>query len=254
MKLLDMLLGDLGFPESEVKVFFSGHRGYHVHVESEKVRRLNSLARKEIADNVIGLGLKPELQTLFEENQFGFGVKPLGWSARIAEGVETLLAREEPSEIERLDLNGKAMKSLAENKARYLESLKQRGCIAFKAGAKREAENWYKIIQRIVALTSATIDTVVTTDVHRLIRLPRTLHRKTGFMKVATTPNRLPDFDPLKEAVAFTRGQLTVNLSRTPAFRVGDNSYGPFQPGERKKLPTAAALFLLCKGAAQVAD
>ncbi len=56
-KLIDMLSNDFGFSLDELHVFFSGHRGYHVHVEDEAVRSLDAMARKEIVDYVMGLGL-----------------------------------------------------------------------------------------------------------------------------------------------------------------------------------------------------
>ncbi len=37
-KLIDMLENDFGFLESEIRTFFSGHRGYHIHVENEAIR------------------------------------------------------------------------------------------------------------------------------------------------------------------------------------------------------------------------
>jgi len=162
-----------------------------------------------------------------------------------------LLAKAKPDEIERLGLGRKFVKNLAKNKVSLLESLKRKGFITFKG---REAVNWYKIVQGVVALTGARIDTVVSPDIHRLIRLPGTLHRKTGFMKVETTVDGLPDFDPLKKAVAFNSGQMTISIPQTPEFRVGEASYGPFKAVESVELPTAAALFLLCKGAARVVD
>jgi DNA primase small subunit len=56
-KLVDMLEKDFGFPESELQVFFSGHRGYHVHIENDTIRTLDSMARKEIVDYITGLGV-----------------------------------------------------------------------------------------------------------------------------------------------------------------------------------------------------
>ncbi len=56
-KLLDMLEKDFGFAQREMRVFFSGHRGYHIHIENEAVRSLDAMARKEIVDYVTGLGL-----------------------------------------------------------------------------------------------------------------------------------------------------------------------------------------------------
>ncbi len=56
-KLLDMLENDFGFSQDELHVYFSGHRGYHVHIENEVVRSLDAMASKEIVDYVTGLGI-----------------------------------------------------------------------------------------------------------------------------------------------------------------------------------------------------
>jgi DNA primase small subunit len=248
-KLLDMLRSDLGFSENEVLVYFSGHRGYHVHVESETIRQLDSPSRKEIVDYITGLGLRPELQHLFEENRIELGVSPFGWGNRIAKGIRTLLEKAESDGIELLGLGKKDIEIL--EKADLQEGLENKGAIIFK---KREAGSWHRIVQCAAALTGARIDTVVSTDVHRLIRLPKTLHGKTGLMKVGSPVDKLTDFDPLKEAVAFDRGYMTLDVSHTPRFRVGEDTFGPFETAEHVELPTAAAVFLLCKGAAQVVE
>ncbi|HEX9261577.1 MAG TPA: DNA primase small subunit domain-containing protein, partial [Candidatus Bathyarchaeia archaeon] len=57
MKLVDILEKDLGFSGKDLHVFFSGHRGYHVHVEDDAVKSLDAMARREIVDYVLGLGL-----------------------------------------------------------------------------------------------------------------------------------------------------------------------------------------------------
>ena len=51
-----MLKIDFGLADEAIHVFFSGHRGYHIQVESNNVRMLNAMARKEIVDYVSGLG------------------------------------------------------------------------------------------------------------------------------------------------------------------------------------------------------
>ena len=57
-KLLEVLENDFGLAPSELRTFFSGHRGYHLHIEGEAVRSLDAMARKEIVDYTIGLGIK----------------------------------------------------------------------------------------------------------------------------------------------------------------------------------------------------
>jgi len=95
------------------------------------------------------------------------------------------------------------------------------------------------------------VDTVVTTDIHRLIRLPATLHGKTGLKKVEFTIASLDDFDPFKSATAFRGGSEIIFVSKAPEFRLGDEAFGPFR-NERVELPTAAAALLICKKRAEV--
>jgi DNA primase small subunit len=93
VKLLDMLMRDFGFSGKEVSVFFSGHRGYHVHVESRTAKTLDSVARKEIVDYVCGLGFDAILHGLGEKGVRmshvlrGPTLNDPGWRGRIAKGV-----------------------------------------------------------------------------------------------------------------------------------------------------------------------
>jgi DNA primase catalytic subunit len=43
--VMDILENDFGFSQNEMRVFFSGHRGYHVHIESEVVRSLDAMSQ-----------------------------------------------------------------------------------------------------------------------------------------------------------------------------------------------------------------
>ncbi len=248
-RLIDMLKEDLGFTDEEMQVYFSGNRGYHVHVESERenVRLLDSMSRKEIVDYVIGFGLKAELQGLFEKESVRFGPSRsrTGWKRRIANGIHEFLAEEIGDKAEISNLSRKAVASLSGRRKEILEGFRESGGIRLK-GAK-----WANIIQGIVSRQSARVDTVVTTDVHRLIRLAGTLHGKTGFKKTHIPVSDLDTFDPLEEAVAFKEGQMVVDVIDAPKFRIGGTSYGPFKNMSNVELPTAAAIFLLCRGAAR---
>ena len=112
-------------------------------------------------------------------------------------------------------------------------------------------ETWKKIAEHVKNLESAKIDTVVTTDIHRLIRMNGTLHGKTGLKKVEFPAKDLEDFDPFKEAVAFKEGTVKVFVSGAPEFRLGGNAFGPYKD-KTVELPTAAAILLICKGRAEV--
>jgi len=94
----------------------------------------------------------------------------------------------------------------------------------------------------------AKIDTVVTTDIHRLIRMPETLNGKTGFRAAMVNLSRLEEFDPFSEPVAF-EGMQTVHVMEAPQVRIRDQTFGPFSD-EKVELPMSAALLLIAKGVA----
>jgi DNA primase catalytic subunit len=97
------------------------------------------------------------------------------------------------------------------------------------------------------------VDTVVTTDIHRLIRLAGALHGKTGLRKVEAPISGIETFDPFRSAVAFKKGTTCVVVSDVPEFRLGDETFGPYK-NRKVELPTAAAMLLICKRRAEVAE
>jgi DNA primase small subunit len=250
-KLLDFLMGDFGFSVDEVKVYFSGHRGYHVHVESETVRSLDQLARKEIVDYIVGIGLDASLYGVKETGKMltGPNLSDAGWEGRIARGVYETFQNFSLQELENIGLTKVVAGAISRQRNEAVESWKRKGPWNVVSGVG--GESWKRLVQSGIKLQSAQIDTVVTTDVHRLIRLGDTLHGKTGLKKTTVPHGRLDEFDPLKSAVAFEKGTAEIFVHESPEFRVGDTVYQPFKE-QKVELPVAAALFLLCKGAAEV--
>jgi DNA primase small subunit len=251
IKLLDMLTEDFGFADKEIKTYFSGNRGYHVHVESENAKFLDSLARKEIVDYVIGLGFKIKLHRVIDKGRVLVDHDARGWKRRVAGGIETFLEKASAAQIEATGLDRRGVDFLNKNKGKLLESLEKNSYLDVKGVGPG---NWKKIVEWIAGQQSAKIDTVVTTDTHRLIRLAGSLHGKTGLMKAEASLSGFDEFDPLKEAVAFKDGHITVDVTEAPEFRIGDSTYGPFKNAAQVELPTAAALFLCCRGAAKVVE
>ena len=254
IKLVDVLTDDFGFSSKVVTVAFSGHRGYHVHVESESIRGLDSLARKEIVDYVMGIGLEAEFHGIVKNASptrrvSGPDLNDRGWRGRIAKGTYDFLLSATKEELMRIGLKTRHVNSLIKHRNAILESWNEKGPWGIIKNIS--LETWRKIAQYGMDKQSVKIDTVVTPDINRLIRLPNSLHGKTGLKKVEFPVTHIEDFDPLKSAVAFKTGEVTVHVSTVPQFRVEDEIYGPFE-GEKVELPTAAALMLLCKGMAEV--
>ena len=251
VKLIDMLEKDFGFSENEIRVFFSGHRGYHVHVETEAVRYLDAMARKEIVDYVYGLGLAGFDERANEKRRKKgsdrvFNLHDFGWNKRIKLGMQRFILNATKEDLNSVGI--KRAENILQNKEtianRYIEE--NRWANVKGVGT----ETWKKIAQHVKESEAANIDTVVTTDIHRLIRMNGTLHGKTGLLKVEFPVKRLADFDPFREAVAFKEGNAKVMVSNAPQFRLGENTFGPYTKQE-VELPTAAAVLLICKGRAE---
>ena len=112
-------------------------------------------------------------------------------------------------------------------------------------------ETWSKLAEYIKNTAVAQIDTVVTSDIHRLIRANGTLHGKTGLLKVEFPVKELDTFDPFVEAVAFKEGTAHVLVSDAPEFKLSGETFGPYKQ-KKVELPTAAAVLLILKGRAEV--
>ncbi|MFQ5553621.1 MAG: DNA primase catalytic subunit PriS, partial [Thermoplasmata archaeon] len=97
----DFLVTDLGFREEDLRIAFSGARGYHIHVRDPRVFTLESHERREIVDYITGTGLDLQVigrQEPFEERTFAgktrtlkrFRVPPAsdaGWRGRTTRGI-----------------------------------------------------------------------------------------------------------------------------------------------------------------------
>ncbi len=254
IKLIDVLTEDFGFSSNELTVAFSGHRGYHVHVESESVRSLDSFARKEIVDYMMGIGLEAEFHGLGKSSSpdrrvSGPDLNDGGWRGRLAKGTYDFLLTASKDDLIKAGLKTVHVNLLLNYRDKILKSWKEKGPWGIIKNIS--PETWRKIAQRGIETQSVKIDTVVTPDINRLIRLPNSLHGKTGLKKVEFPISRIEAFDPLKSAVAFKGGQVIVHVSDVPEFRIEDVIYGPFKM-QKVELPTAVALMLVCKGVAKV--
>jgi DNA primase small subunit len=255
IKLLEMLTSDFGFSNKEVRVFFSGHRGYHVHVENDAVRTLDSVARKEIVDYIYGLGLDVALHGFdWKDSNALKMLKNLrlndsGWRGRIAKSIYQFISFAKEEDYKRIGLEKSIIGAIMNNKHTILRNWGVDG--PWGVVKRVGPETWKKIAEHCAKVQSANVDTVVTTDIHRLIRLAGTLHGKTGLKKIEFSTSKIEDFDPFKSAVAFKNGSATVFVHSAPEFRLGEETFGPYK-NKKVELPIAATLLLVCKGRAEV--
>jgi DNA primase small subunit len=250
-KLLDMLENDFGFSQEDQHVFFSGHRGYHVHIENEVVRTLDAMARKEIVDYITGLGLaildkEPKKRRRKRVGGKKFSLHNFGWNRRLKRGMQDFLQQATKEDFRIVWLKNRA---LLDHKETIIERAIKEGKWESINGVS--TQTWLKLAELVRETQSSKIDTVVTTDIHRLIRMNGTLHGKTGLKKVEFPAKKLQDFDPFTGAVAFKKGKVKVLVSDAPEFRLSGETLGPYK-NQAVELPVAAAVMLICKRRAEV--
>ncbi len=238
MKLYDILESRFGVKEMEI--VFSGSRGYHIHVLDDEFMELGSAERREIV----------EFLTLSDYRVTGFDGRLEEIHACVAEVLRKAVRSGKLEELlKRHGLVGK-------QKARIIEAFSdegvferiKKGDFAF-LGKGRRVENFVNfLIEACVRKISVEVDAPVTGDVKRLIRLPNSLHGKTGFVAKLLSYDELESFDPFSDALAFGEEKIKVVVKRKVRFRMNGEVY-ELHPGN-VKLPECAAIFLMCRGAA----
>jgi len=98
---------------------------------------------------------------------------------------------------------------------------------------------------------AALADEPVTTDTKRLIRLPSSLHGGSGFRVTPVAPGDLAGFDPLVDAVVFGERGVKVDLAFPLSMPILGTQYR-LEKGT-VFVPEALAVFLCCRGAAEIA-
>ncbi|MHA2287992.1 MAG: DNA primase small subunit domain-containing protein [Promethearchaeota archaeon] len=265
----DFLIPDFGIDTKDMRIAFSGHRGYHLKVESAELRTLNSDERREIVDYLTGDNISFELLGLVEKTNVIFGLltENLGWSQKIMNKVEELLQKPDTElEIMLKDNNSFAfnhnvVKIFLNYKDDFLELIKkgERNVWAIEGFG---LTMWKRLLKEIVKQVGVELDEPVSIDIHRLIRYPGSLHGKTGFKAQELTLDEFEEFNPLNEPnekldpIVFTSKKglthkLEILEKAIPITKIKGVEYGPYSKGEKIEVPHHMAVFLLCKEVAK---
>jgi DNA primase small subunit len=270
----DFLLGDFGIPPEEVAFVFSGGRGYHVHVRDPRFLSLTSPERRELVDYIQGTGFDARRVVAPRHLNVGRswddgggrrstlrlrelpGPEAPGWRGRTARAVLALLDRWEATGSAEPDLESWGIpKAHARRMSKLL--VEKGGAAKIRASRSLDAlgplqeEFLEAVIPRAAVEVQGETDAPVTTDVHRLIRLPGSLHGGTGFRVLPIPRDQLERFDPLRDApIPSANGErVRVVFQETVHYAWPDRALEG-DAGTEAELPSAAALFLTLRGEA----
>ncbi|HJK82314.1 MAG TPA: DNA primase catalytic subunit PriS, partial [Methanocorpusculum sp.] len=251
-KLIDMLTSELGFFERDLRINFSGGRGYHIHIPTLAVRSWDSTERRELVNYVSGTGLSAESMLTGPARNKGWQKR---YRAALLAELDRIAALESDAQAEYLT----GFKGISDKFATgFLKNLDATRTTAATIPEKL-LEN--KVIRAItnpenkpfqdqILAMAAQADEPVTTDIKRLIRHPGSLHGGSGMRVTPLEVDRLDAFDPLLDAVVFGERQVTVECSFPLTMPILGNSYS-LSKG-LNTVPEALAVFLCCRGIAEI--
>jgi DNA primase small subunit len=251
-KLIDMLTSELGFSTHDLRIYFSGGRGYHIHVLTPAIRSWDSAERRELVNYVSGTGMSVE-------NMLFGPTRDKGWKKRcrtalLAE-LDRIAAQDSDARIEYLT----GLKGVSDKfAAGFLKNFDATRAIAATFPEKllenkviRAITNFEnKPFQDKILSMAALVDEPVTTDIKRLIRHPGSLHGGSGMRVTPLEINHLMAFDPLIDAVVFGERQVMVECSFPLSMPMLGNHYD-LSVGSNT-VPEALAVFLCCRGIAEI--
>lgn len=249
----DFLIPDFGFSPNELEINFSGNRGYHVHIKKESILKLDGNGRKQISDYISGNGVEIErlFPTIGQRGVKLIGPKPTdkGWKGKVArnlianleKGTDNLLAMGIDKTTAKNLYNKRALIEMGINNGNW-----------DMVYIKNKAEFWKKILTNQAIAQSDRIDKNVTRDPTHLIRLPGSIHGETGLTakKVASLSD-LSKFEPMKEAIAFKKDEITITATSKEKLVIDGQTFGPFK-AEKVTLPVYAGIYLALKGLASI--
>ena len=262
LRLLErFLLSDIGIDPESILVTFSGGRGYHIHVKSESIYNLNSDSRREITNYIRGEGLdSASFPRMIND---GTGITGT-WRQEIdrefckvftdIETSQNSILREALGDGRRVNpyvsrLRKTAVGSSAESK---LSVFSRPGPDKYLYMDEQDKLVLAHIISQVREEIMCEIDEPVTTDIHRLIRLPGSLHGKTGLVVTPLNVDELRHYDPLSECRAKIWADSTVNVFMESGYTIRfGGEIQNIKSGEAE-VPLDLGIFLLAQRKAKL--
>ncbi len=225
IKLLNILMDDFGFTDKNIRLYFSGGRGYHVHVENDNIYGMGSDARREIGDYIRIEGLNIEEIKLLDDSFFSYGILK-----KLNKYIENFFSDIDENYLH--NIFGRNAGNYMNHINKFFTGMKIKDFMSsyagnkFKIVVKQNAINekteidydriiLTKLLEDFKKAELAEIDEPVTTDIHRLIRFPLSLHGKTGLMVKPININNLENFTPLNEAIPEIFKNRTAKIELT---------------------------------------
>ncbi len=233
IRLYDILTSEFGC--EDVDIFFSGHRGYHIHVYDDEFLKLNSQERREIVDylNLSDFNFSEKLPFSRQSERI---LKCMARAIKKAknDGLRDLFPEMRKRSVERMNsMIDELITSMIRN-------------YSFSNFPKKAEDGLKRIFYKCRDALKIYVDAPVTADVRRLIRAPGSLHGKTGLRVCKISRDEINEFSPMRDAVVFGDEKVKIRVMRKVKVKMKDEVY-KLNSG-KAKVPEYLAIYLMCKG------
>jgi DNA primase small subunit len=176
-----------------------------------------------------------------------------GWNGRISRGIIKIMEDTKEMEQEKAIAHLISFTGITKRSAeQFLHDLTTEKITRIKEGNLDQSTSIKKIFMKgavqLSAMHAAGTDEPVTADIKRLIRLPGSLHGKTGLKVQSLTLDDLPNFNPLTDAVVFGDDKIQVNIKEKIDITIKEQRY-KLDQGDAQ-VPEYLAVFLIARGLA----
>jgi DNA primase small subunit len=242
LNLIDALTQELGLSRSQLFIEFSGHRGFHVTAylgDNDEYAQADGDVRREIVNYLACVGL--DLEALKMKL-----LKP-------SLGLRRAVVRPVPVKTVMPGIRGRIARIIArlsalDGKPHLVKLVTSPGLLI----AGEWLQDYESYLERALKYTPIGIDTQVTIDVKRLIRVPLSIHGKTGLLVKPLDVRELERFSLTEDLSPFRREdpirvELLVSAEK-PVSILGHRL--KLKQGTRVSLPAPLAIFLMARGLA----
>ncbi|MEW6528546.1 MAG: DNA primase catalytic subunit PriS [Candidatus Micrarchaeota archaeon] len=248
MRLIEeFLVPDFGISKEKISVNFSGNRGFHVWTYDERFNQLKSNERKEIIEYIKGIGLKYYsffAQTDVQGRIHGPLPNGIGYAGKFAKKILHILETK-PEEISTIFKNEKERQN-------FINGIKSANWSLAKRTQNIE-KKLREIAETELPLRAVNIDSNVTQDPSKLIRVANSIHGGTGLCAKILVLDKLHEFEPLHHALVFSSTPLKIiALEDIPEIEIGGTTQEKIEKGKIKEVPEYFAFYLKLKKSARL--
>jgi DNA primase small subunit len=256
-RLIEYLETEFAF--DDISLVFSGNRGYHVHIRDQSIQHLNSDAREDIADYVTANNINIS-GFISKQNKNGVTQRHLrnkgGWGKRLNEELVSYAKRldEMPDKkaINLLTSYNNIGKTRSKKLLNVFDSHMHKIANGnMEVGGSAPRNLFMQHSQNVIDELAIPIDAPVTTDTHRLIRLPRSLHGGSGLIVKPTPVEDLDDFNPLTDTIPDRFKGRDIDINVTEAFTITLNGKEYDIKEGDSSVPEFVGIYAMCDGKAK---